>query len=99
MNDRILIVCFVLGVSIENNANSLSWVGNENWIHCVFLENLSAYICVNLRFDLIFLSSRPFVSIRGYRCFKSSRVLFHGASHAGDEIALEQKEHEHDRRH
>jgi hypothetical protein len=29
------------------------------------VENLSAYIRVNLRFDLVFLSSRPFVSIRG----------------------------------
>ena len=28
-------------------------------------ENLSAYAYVNLRFDLIFLSSRQFVSIRG----------------------------------
>jgi hypothetical protein len=29
------------------------------------LENLSAYICVNLRLDLFFFSSGPFGSIRG----------------------------------
>jgi hypothetical protein len=29
------------------------------------LENLFAYICANLQFKLMFLSSRQFVSIRG----------------------------------
>ena len=30
------------------------------------LENLSAYICVNLRLDFFFSSSRIFVCIRGF---------------------------------
>jgi hypothetical protein len=37
----------------------------RNKIALVALENLSAYICVNLRLDSVFLSSRQFVSIRG----------------------------------
>src|SRR5260221_968501 len=42
-------------------------------------ENRSAYICVNLRFVLIF-------------CLRvHSRFLLHGASHAGVEIALQQQ--------
>ena len=35
MNDRILIVRFVLSVGIENDANSLSRIGNKDWIHVI----------------------------------------------------------------
>ena len=66
VNDRVLIVGFILCVCVENDAHFFGWIRNEEGVH-----------------RLLFVLKEGF-------------VLFHCSSHAGDEIALEEEEYQHD---
>src|SRR6516162_798675 len=67
VNDRVLIVGFILCVCVENDTHFFGRIRNKEGVHQLLL------------------------------ILKEGFVLFHRSTHTGNEIALEEEEHQHDR--